>query len=152
MLVMVLARLCTSVGWEDRKGCSHCGDWLFKVAQRHQGRKERMKTSPKIIRDAGMRWAELHPHWPLHPKALLPRGGGSWWSLPRGGGLWKDLGLFLAQISPSSNKHISQKVSARKIHIPTQCSSARTQTPVCRSRLSTVPGSGRPSSSSNVNK
>lgn len=97
-----------------------------------------MKTSPKIIRDAGMRRAEQHPHRPLHPMALLPRGGGPWWALPRGGGLCKDQHLFLAQISPSSNKHLSQKVSARKIHISTRHSSARTSTPVSRSGLSTA--------------
>lgn len=73
-----------------------------------------------------MRWAQLPPHRALHPMALLPRGGGLWWSLPRGGGLWKDQDLLSAQTSPSSNIHISQKVSARKIHISTLCSSART--------------------------
>lgn len=46
-----------SVGWQDRKGCPCYEErlgWLLKVAQRHQGRKERVRTSPKIIRDAGM--------------------------------------------------------------------------------------------------
>lgn len=52
MLVSVLACVhvtSQSVGWEDRKGCPCSGDglgWLLEVAQRLQGREERMKTSP----------------------------------------------------------------------------------------------------------
>lgn len=75
------------------------------------GQKGEEENIPKTIRDAGLRWAELHPPVPctaqsgsLAPTALLPQAPRSHFPCPGQGGSGKDQDLFLAQIPPSSNK------------------------------------------------
>lgn len=87
------------------------------------GQKGGNENISKTVWDARLRWVELHPFVPALHRVLLSFHG----SPPPGTmvqrGSREDHDLFLAQISPSSNKYISEKDS-RRSHNSTQFSSA----------------------------
>lgn len=110
-----------SVGWEDRKGCPWL--WLLEVAQRLQGRKERMKTSPQNHQGC---WGETGTA--ASPQAPAPHGSPA---QGRGSLVVSAQGREvlerpeLKSLPPATNT-FPKRVCARKIHISTRCSSART--------------------------